>query len=65
MKYGQKVFGLIQPGSVYKPKKVVLWFCFGIKKVTLIPGSFYFLVVCACIAVNPIIGTANKMLYIN
>jgi hypothetical protein len=59
MKYGQKVFGLIQPGSVYKPKKVVLWLCFGIKK--SIDTRLFSLVVCACIAVNPIIaGTANK-----
>jgi hypothetical protein len=66
MKYGQKVFGLIQPGSVYKPKKVVLWLCFGIKKSNIDTRLFTSLVVCACIAVNPIIaGTANKMLYIN
>jgi hypothetical protein len=34
------------------------------KKVTLIPGSLVAFV-CACIAVKPIAGTANKMRLLN
>jgi hypothetical protein len=65
MKYGQKVFEFDQPGSVYKPKSrlvALFWY----QKSNIDTRSFTSLVVCACIAVNPLLQVLQiKCFYIN